>query len=98
MDREIGGLMKNKIWTPVDKPPGDKKVIDVKWIYQKKIEKEFKARLVVRGFRQNDCVTDAYSPVAKMTTLKLLLSKFFGNLSNGCKNGISSLCKIANRL
>lgn len=74
MDREMDSLVKNKTWTIVEKPPKGKKVIDVKWVYKKKSESEYKARLVVRGFQQIDCVDDTYSPVAKMPTLKLLLS------------------------
>lgn len=74
MDREMESLVTNKTWTLVDKPPKDKKVIDVKWVYTKKSETEYKARLVVRGFQQTDYVDDTYSPVAKMPTLKLLLS------------------------
>ncbi|KAI8421416.1 hypothetical protein MSG28_009491 [Choristoneura fumiferana] len=44
MDREMESLVTNKTWTLVDKPPKDKKVIDVKWIYKKKSECEYKAR------------------------------------------------------
>lgn len=74
MNREMDSLVKNNTWTLVNKPPKDKKVIDVKWVYKKKSENEYKARLVVRGFQQTDCIDDTYSPVAKMPTLKLLLS------------------------
>lgn len=74
MDREMESLVKNQTWTLVDRPSEDKKVIDVKWVYKKNSESEYKARLVVRGFQQTNCVDDTYSPVAKMPTLKLLLS------------------------
>ncbi|CAH2088680.1 unnamed protein product [Euphydryas editha] len=76
MNREINSLKKNNTWTivVVRKPEENKKVIDVKWIYKKKSDGEYKARLVVRGFQQTDCLNDIYSPVAKMPTLKLLLS------------------------
>lgn len=42
MDKEMDSLMKNNTWTLVDKPPKDKKVIDVKWVYKKKSENEYK--------------------------------------------------------
>ncbi|CAG4974137.1 unnamed protein product [Colias eurytheme] len=74
MDKEMDSLMKNNTWTLVDKPPKNKKIIDVKWVYKKKSENEYKARLVVKGFQQTNCIDDTYSPVAKMPTLKLLLS------------------------
>lgn len=73
MNREMDSLAKNNTWTLVNRPV-DKKVIDVKWVYKKKSENEYKARLVVRGFQQTDCIDDTYSPVAKMQTLKVLLS------------------------
>lgn len=52
----------------------NKNVLDVKWVYTKKSDNIYKARLVVRGFQQLDEIDDTYSPVAKMQTLKILLS------------------------
>lgn len=52
----------------------DKKIIDVKWIYKKKNENVYKARLVVRGFQQEEYVDNVYSPEVKMQTLKTLLT------------------------
>lgn len=73
MDREIKSLMQNKTWKLVNRPD-NKKVLDVKWVYKKKTENNFKARLVVRGFQQKEIIDDIYSPVAKMLTIKILLS------------------------
>lgn len=73
MDSEINSLNKNNTWQIVEKPK-DKKVIDVKWVFKKKSNNEYKARLVVRGFQQKDFNENAYSPVGKMQTLKILLS------------------------
>ena len=73
MDSEINSLMKNKTWKIVDRQK-DKKVIDTKWIYKRKNNNVYKARLVVRGFQQTDYVENVYSPVEKMQTLKILLS------------------------
>lgn len=73
MNKEIECLNKNKTWNLVEKP--EKKVaLDVKWVYTKKSENNYKARLVVRGFQQKEIVDDIYSPVAKMQTFKILLS------------------------
>ena len=52
----------------------DKKVLDVKWVYTRKSDDRYKARLVVRGFQQTDVIDDIYSPVAKNQTLKILFS------------------------
>lgn len=73
MDNEMKSLNKNKTWKLVEKPK-DKKIIDVKWIYKKKNENVYKARLVVRGFQQEEYVDNVYSPVVKMQTLKTLLA------------------------
>ena len=80
MDSEMSSLNKNKTWKLVEKPL-DKKVIDVKWLYKKKNENTYKARLVVRGYQQKDHIDNAYSPVARMLTMKILLSYC-------CNNGL----------
>ncbi|XP_067123573.1 LOW QUALITY PROTEIN: zinc finger protein 271-like, partial [Centruroides vittatus] len=82
MNSEMDSLVIDNTRTLVSKPPKDNRVIDVKWIYRKKSESEYKARLVVRGFQQTDCIDDIYFPVAKMPTLKLLLS-------NCCQNSLN---------
>lgn len=73
MDKELKCLNKNKTWKLVNQPK-NKKILDVKWVFTKKTESTFKARLVVRGFQQKEVVDDTYSPVARMQTLKILLS------------------------
>ena len=73
MDSEIDSLKKNRTWISVDKPK-DKKVIDVKWVYKKKDDNTYKARLVVRGYQQQEYLENVYSPVGKMQILKVLLS------------------------
>lgn len=73
MDNEMESLNKYKTWKLVEKSK-DKKIIDVKWIYKKKNENVYKARLVVRGFQQEEYVDNVYSPVVKMQTLKTLLA------------------------
>ena len=77
---EIKSLEKNDTWQIVDKPK-DKKIIDVKWIYKRKSDNTYKARLVVRGFQQKEYIENVYSPVGKMQTLKI-------SLSHCCKNNL----------
>ena len=73
MDREMNCLTKNKTWKLVEKPK-NKKILDLKWVFTNKSNNRKKARLVVRGFQQKEVLEDLYSPVAKVQTLKLLLS------------------------
>ena len=73
MNSEIKSLNKNNTWIIVDKPK-DRKIIDVKWVYKRKSDNSYKARLVVRGFQQRETLENVYSPVGKMQTLKILLS------------------------
>jgi len=73
MDSEMDSLVKNNTWTLVSKPE-NKTILDVKWVYKRKLGDVYKARLVVRGFQQKDNDDDTYSPVVKMQTLKLLFS------------------------
>lgn len=80
MNTEMQCLNKNNTWRIVEKPI-NKKIIDVKWVYKKKSDGTYKARLVVRGFQQKERLENVYSPVGKMQTLKILLSYC-------CKNGM----------
>ena len=67
MDKEIESLNENKTRELDERIPNEK-VIDVKWIYSKKSDDIYKARLVVRGFQQTNVIDDIYAPVAKMQT------------------------------
>lgn len=74
MNEEIKSLEGNETWE-ITKEPTDKRVIDVKWIYRIKTNGQYKARVVARGFQQLYLEEEElYSPVARMCTLKLMLS------------------------
>lgn len=73
MNKEIECLKRNDTWNLVEKPK-DKKVLDLKWVYTKKADNRFKARIVVRGFQQREVLEDIYSPVAKTQTLRIMLN------------------------
>lgn len=77
---ELNSLEANKTWTLVELPPG-RTAIDNKWVFRRKLKPngeagEYKARLVAKGFSQKFGFDykETFAPVAKMTTLRILLS------------------------
>lgn len=80
MKEEYNSLIKNQTWTLVNRPSG-RKPIDCKWIFKTKRNTDgsvhkYKARLVARGFSQRKGIDykDTYSPVARLDSIRLLLS------------------------
>lgn len=80
MAEELAALEANNTWTVQTLPPG-KITIGCKWVYKAKLKADgsldrYKARLVAQGFTQQAGIDfqDTFSPVAKLTTVRLLLS------------------------
>lgn len=78
MQDEFNSLMKNNVWTIVDRPSSCN-IVSCKWIYKLKSDYSgncvvYKARLVARGFSQKPGVdyTDTFSPVVRHSTLRIL--------------------------
>lgn len=77
---EIESLFANGTFDVVDIPPGAK-LIDCKWIFKRKYDAfgfltKYKVRLVAKGFLQRFGLDydEVFSPVSKLTTLRLLLA------------------------
>lgn len=79
MEEELESLIKNDVWTLVERP--NKNVVTSKWVLKIKRKPDgtidrYKARLVARGFSQIYGIDyhETYAPVASMTSIRMLLA------------------------
>lgn len=80
MKEEIASIESHCTWESTKLPPG-RKAVGSKWVYKAKLGENgevvrYKARLVAKGFTQKFGVDydEVFAPVARSTTLRLLLS------------------------
>nr|GEV46766.1 retrotransposon protein, putative, Ty1-copia subclass [Tanacetum cinerariifolium] len=76
---EIYSILQNHTWVTMDLPHGCKP-LGYKWIFMKKMKADgtinkYKARLVIKGFRQREGLDyfDTYLPVMKRTSIRMVL-------------------------
>nr|KAJ0224348.1 hypothetical protein LSAT_V11C100031110 [Lactuca sativa] len=77
---EINSIMHNNTWVLSDLPLGCK-ALGCKWILKRKMKVDgtidkYKARLVIQGFKQKECIDFfvTYAPVARISTIRLFLA------------------------
>jgi transposase InsO family protein len=70
---ELDAHEKYNTWTPAVLPKG-KTIIDTRWVFKTKADGVKKARLVARGFQEEE-LYNVYSPVARMPTIRMMLAK-----------------------
>ena len=80
MQAELQALQQNQTWT-LTTLPQHKTTIGCRWVYKIKYNADgsverYKARLVAKGYTQMEGLDflDPFSPVAKLTTVRLLLA------------------------
>jgi len=80
VNSEIESILQNHTWELVDLPKGSNP-LGYKWIFKEKQKADgsidkYKARLVVKGFRQKEDLDyfDTYSPVTRITSIRVLIA------------------------
>lgn len=79
INQELSVLKENNTWTEAALPE-NKSAVSSKWVFKVKNNEsnnvQYKARLVARGFEQDDNLDlkELYSPVAKLATFRIFVA------------------------
>ena len=79
MDEKIKAIHRNNTWE-VTELPEESQPIGVKWVFKKEMNaqgeiKRYKARLVVKGYKQKAGIDydEVFAPVARMETIRFII-------------------------
>ena len=74
---EFAGMKEKKVWNIIDKNhlPYGKKFISTRWVFNKKSDDRYRARLVAMGFKQQLGVDyfESHSPLLTETLFRILV-------------------------
>ena len=88
MREELNSLHLNNTWDNTQTATQKKRGIGSKWVFKTKSNPDgttrFKARLVIKGYRQVEGIDfkETYAPVSRLASLRILLAFASGNNSN----------------
>ena len=85
IDEEKNSITENKVWKLIDRPLDKKEekklnIIDSRWVFTRKTGEDgkmkFKARLVIRGFKDLRCyeLKETYVPVSRLPLIRAILA------------------------
>lgn len=72
VDEELSSHRKNHTWELVPTPSTSESIIDSKWTFQEKIDRDGVVKKAL--FLESDLTEEVYAPVARTMTIRLLLS------------------------
>jgi len=74
-ESELASLAKNNTWV-VEPLPKDRTAIGCCWLFQRKQDGHYMARLIAKGYRQRQGTEyeETFAPIAKFTMIRLLLA------------------------
>ena len=80
INSEVESILQNHTWKLVDLPLRCKH-LEYKWIFKRKMKADgsidkYKARLVIKGYRQRECLNyfDTYSPVMRINFIRMIIA------------------------
>ena len=75
LESELTSLAKNNTWR-LELLPADRTAIGCRWLFPKKEDGRYNARLVAKGYSQKPGIdfAETFAPVAKFTTIRVLLA------------------------